>query len=394
VPLLVRNTPLRILLALGAFFVASATFVACGGGESGIPGDAVATVDGQPITRAEFTRWAAITARSSDTTGGRATFIPDPPTFERCVATLREQSRPARGQPAPSDVTLRAQCRARNELIVQNTMSTLIQKAWIEQEAEEQGVTVSDAEVQRQLDETKRQSFPTEAAYQRFLRTSGMTNEDVLERVRAQALARAISDKVQRSAAPVSEDAVQEYYERNRAQFALPERRDVQLILTRSEAQANAAKNAVEGGMSWAAAARQYSIDEASKATGGELRGVSEGQQDRAFDTAAFGARRGTVVGPVRGQFGWYVLRVTSVTPARQTSLEEASGQIRTLLSQQGSQEKMSTFIRDFTERWRDATDCRTGYVVTLCSNAPRANTTSTAGGTVATPSGGSDSGR
>ena len=114
------------------------------------------------------------------------------------------------------------------------------------------------------------------------------------------------------------------------------------------------------------------------------LRGVSQGQQDRAFDQAAFSAKKGAIVGPVKGQFGYYVLRVTTITPARQTPLAEARAQIRALLQQQGQQTKMSSFIRDFQDRWRGKTNCRTGYVVPLCKNAPTPRTTSTAASTPA----------
>ena len=370
---LVRTT-LRILLALGAFFVVATALAACGSSDTSVAGDAVANIDGTSITKAEYEKWAEITARGS-AQAGVPVVVPDPPTFTRCIATLRRQSRPARGQPAPTDVTLRAQCRQQSEQLVEQTMGTLIQNVWIEKEAKDQGVTVTDADVKRQLETTKRQSFANEAAFQRFLRSSGMTQEDVMDRVRIQALAAALTRKIQNSAAPVTDAQVQSYYTRNRAQFAVPERRDVELILTRTEAQANAAKSAVEGGTSWAAAARQYSTDAASKATGGELKGVSQGQQDRAFDQAAFRAKKGVIVGPVKGQFGYYVLRVTSITPANQTSLADARGQIRTLLQQQGQQQKLATFVRDFQDRWRGKTNCRTGYVVALCKNAPKPRT-------------------
>jgi len=376
VPLLVR-TPHRILLALGAFFVAVTVLAACGSTDTSVPGNAVANVDGTSITRADYDKWASITARGS-AQGGAPVVIPDPPNFTRCVATLRGQSRPARGQPAPTDVTLRAQCRQQNEALVQQTMSTLIQNVWVEKEAAKQGITASDAEVQRQLAQTKRQSFPSEKAYQRFLKQSGMTPADVLERIKVQVLAAKITRKIQGSSSPVTDAQIQSYYNRNRAQFALPERRDVELILTRTQAQANAAKSAVQGGTSWAAAARQYSTDAASKATGGVLRGVSQGQQDRAFDEAAFRAKKGVMVGPVKGQFGYYLVRVVSITPARQTPLSDARTQIRALLQQQGQQTKLATYVRDFQTRWKDKTNCRTGYIVQLCKNAPTPRTTST----------------
>jgi foldase protein PrsA len=383
VPLLVR-TPIRILLALSAFFVVAVALAACGG-SSGVPGNAVASVDGDPITKADYDKWAELTFRG--TVQGARAVVPDPPNFARCVAALQKIQDEIRVRRVPklSAATLRVRCRQQHEQLVQQTMTTLIQQMWVEKEADEQGVTVTDAELHRQLVTTKRQSFPSEEAFQRFLRVSGMTQADVEERIRVQALGANLMRKIQNSAAPVTDAQVRAYYERNKAQFAVPERRDVELILTRSEAQANAAKSAVQGGTSWAAAARRYSTDAASKATGGVLRGVSEGQQDRAFDQAAFRASKGEIVGPVKGQFGWYVLRVVRIDAARQTSFADAAPQIRALLDQQAQQQKTSTFITDFQRRWRDKTDCRTGYVVELCSNAPKTRTASTAGGTVAT---------
>ncbi len=379
------RTTLRILLALGAFFVAATLLVACGSSDNSVPGNAVATVDGTPITRADYEKWAEITAKG--VAPGTRVVIPDPPTFTECIAALRRQSRPARGQPAPTDVTLRAQCRQQNEALIQQTMGTLIQNVWIEKESEEQDVSVSDADIQRQLALTKRQTFPSDRAYERFIRQSGMTEDDVLERVRIQALAAALTRKIQNSGTSVTDAQVQSYYNRNRAQFAVPERRDVQIILTRTSAQAVAALNAVEDGASWASVTRQYSTDAASKATGGELKGISAGQQERALDAAAFSGRKGQLIGPIKGQFGFYLVRVTDIVPARQTPLSESRAQIRALVAQQNQQTKLTTFLRDFQDRWKDRTNCRTGYVVQLCKNAPAPRTTSTA---ASTPAGGS----
>jgi foldase protein PrsA len=380
-------TRLRTVLALCAFFVFVTALTACGDDSTSIPGNAVASVDGEPITKAQYEHWARITA--SGASAGGQVVVPDPPSFTRCVAAL-SRVRPARGQPKPSAATLKAQCRQQNEQLIQQTMSTLIQSQWIEGEAEEQAVEVSDAEIARQLKQTKRQSFPSERAYAKFLERSGMTDEDVKLRLRTQLLAQKLTEKVQRSAAPVTDASIAEYYRENKAQFSLPERRDLEVILARTEAQANEAKAAVQGGMSWASAAKRYSTDEASKATGGVLRGVAKGQQDRALDRAAFAAEKGELLGPVKGQFGWYIVRVRAITQPSQSTLAEATPQIRPLLEQQAQQTRMQSFSRSFQKRWTEATKCRTGYVVPLCSNAPKPRTSSTSGGTVATtPSGG-----
>lgn len=378
---------LRIVLALSAFFALAFTVAACGGDDDSndVPSNAVASVDGSPVTKADYDRWAEITAKSASAQGGTAV-IPDPPNYTECVAALTRQARSVRGQRVPSESALRAQCRQLDTQIRQQTLALLIQAIWFDKEAEDLGIDVTDADVRRLLEETKRSSFPRRGDYERFLRQTGMSNEDVLFRLRIQRLGEDISRKVQRDAGSVTEAQVTAYYNRNRDQFAVPERRDLEMILTRTEAQANEAKRAVESGTSWAAAARRYSTDAISRGNGGRLAGVARGQQDRALDTAAFGAERGVLVGPVRGQFGWYIVRVTGITPARQNTLAESREQIRELLRQQNGSRALTEFGREFQDRWQKATNCRTGYVIDqFCANAPRPRTTSTAGGTVAT---------
>ncbi|HST41895.1 MAG TPA: peptidyl-prolyl cis-trans isomerase [Conexibacter sp.] len=381
--------PIRILLALCAFFALAFTVAACGGDDDSgneVPSNAVASVDGEAVSKADYDRWAEITAKSASAQGGEAV-VPDPPTYARCIAALTRQAEAVRGQRVPAESALRAQCRQLDTQIRSQTMALLIQAIWFDKEAEDLGVSVTDRDVERLLAETKRQSFPRRGDYERFLRQSGMTEEDVLFRLRVNDLGTRISEKIQRSAGNVTEAQITDYYNRNREQFAVPERRDLEIVLTRTEAQAEEAKRAIEGGTSWAAAARRYSTDALSKGNGGRLAGVARGQQDRALDTAAFNAREDVIVGPVRGQFGWYIVRVTGVTPARQSSLADSREQIRELLRQQNSTRELTEFGREFQSRWRRETNCRREYVIAdFCANAPRTTTpTSTAGGAVAT---------
>ncbi|MEM6286187.1 MAG: peptidyl-prolyl cis-trans isomerase, partial [Bacteroidota bacterium] len=57
-------------------------------------------------------------------------------------------------------------------------------------------------------------------------------------------------------------------------------------------------------------AARQFSTDESNKARGGDLGWFGRGRMVAAFESAAFGAPVGRVVGPVATEFGVHLLRV------------------------------------------------------------------------------------
>ena len=88
------KTSLRLALALGAFFVLALLLAACGSSSS-IPGNAVANVDGTPITKAAFDRWLQISAKSAAASGAPVV-VPDPPNYTNCIAGLRKQLRAAK----------------------------------------------------------------------------------------------------------------------------------------------------------------------------------------------------------------------------------------------------------------------------------------------------------
>ena len=365
---------LKVLPALGAFFVSAALLAACGGG---IPGNAVATVDGTSITKDDFNHWLGIAARSSQQAPGQKAVAPVPPDFTACIAAKRAQlPKPAKGQPKVSDTQIKAQCQSEFDQLRDQVMQLLVSSQWIQQQAADLGIEASDADVQKQFQKTKKQAFPNEADYKKFLAQSGQSEADILFRVRVDYLSNKIRAKVTKGKDQVTDAQVAAYFNKNKSQYAQPEKRNINVILTKTKAQAEAAKAAVEGGQSWAAAAKRYSTDPQSKNSGGQLKGVTKGQQDRALDSAAFSAQKGQIGGPVKGSFGWYIYQVTKVTPGRQQTLAEVKPSVRQLLVSQGQQKALNTFVTDFQKRWKGKTDCREGYVVESCKNAPKPKAT------------------
>jgi foldase protein PrsA len=369
------RTLFGIVLAFGAVFMSACVLSACGS-STGVPGNAVAVVQGQPITKATYDRWALITARGLSSTSQNAV-VPDPPSYTNCMAALRKQAQVTakatkNAIKPPADSELLTQCKANQQRVIQQTMAGLIEAAWVQAEAKKRGITVTNAAIGQQLAVTKKQSFPSAGSYEKFLATSGMTQAEVLERVRVQVLAQRISQKIQPAESPVSEAQIRNYYRLNKAQFSIPERRDVDIILTRSQAQANAAKVMVRGGASWRATAQKYSTEAVSKANGGELKGVVKGQEDKALDAAVFSAKKGILIGPVHGRLGWYVARVLAIAAPQIPTLAQARERVRLLLSHKGEQEQIAGFMLDFQKRWMSVTTCRSGYIVQLCENAPR----------------------
>ena len=360
-------------LALGAFFVPAALVAGCGG----VPGNAVATVDGNPIEKASFDHWLTVASKS----GGQATAAPPkPPQFTACVAQKRKTTpKPAKGQPKVTDSQLKAQCKQEYESLRSQVLQLLVSFKWIQGEADAQNVKVTDAEVKKSFDEQKKQSFPKEADYQKFLKTSGQSQEDILQRVKLDLLSNKIRDKVVKGKDKVSDAQIEDFYNKNKARFAQPERRDLRIILTKDKAKAQQARKAIAGGQPFAKVAKKYSIDQASKAQGGKLPAVAKGQQEKALDAAIFKAKKGQLTGPVKTQFGYYVFDVTKVTPASQQSLNQAKATIKQTLASQNQQKALDKFVKSFRKRWKAKTECQDGYRTQDCKNAPKATPTPTA---------------
>jgi foldase protein PrsA len=363
----------RILRTALPIAACAALIAGCGGD---VPTNGVAKIGDTVITKDQFNHWLNAAAHGSAAPGSAVT-VPDPPNFTKCVANQAKQPVP-KGAKKPTNAQLKTQCKQQYDALKQQVMQFLVSAEWIKQEADKQGVKVSDKEVQKQFADQKKQSFQKEEDYKKFLKNSGMTEADLLFRVKLDVISNDVRNKILKGKDKVTDAQVASYYNKNKERFAQPERRDLEVVLTRTKAKADAAKKALDGGDKWASVAKKYSIDEASKAQGGKLPGVAKGQQEKAFDDAIFGADKGKIVGPVKTQFGYYVFKVDKVTPASQQSLAQTKETIKNLLKSQNQQKALNDFVKDFRKDYKDKTKCAKPYLIPDCSNAPKSKTATT----------------
>jgi foldase protein PrsA len=359
----------KSILALAAAALGVAAFTGCG---NDVPAGAVAKVGDATITQDEFDKWLNTAARGN--AQGAAAVVPDPPDYSKCVAAKGKTPVP-KGQKQPTEDALKKQCKSEYDQLKREVMQFLIQAEWVQQEAADQDIKVTDAQIKKSFEDQKKQAFPNDKQYKEFLASSGMSEKDILFRVKLDQLQQKLTQKVTEDAKKVSDEDISAYYEKNKKRFAQPERRDLRVVLTKTQAKADQAKKALDSGQSFKAVVKQYSIDEASKSQAGMLPAVSEGQQEKAFDTAIFDAEKGKIEGPVKTQFGWYVFKVEKITAASQRSLDQSKETIKNLLRSQRQQKALDAFIKSFREDYKDKTDCADDYRVAECKNAPKDET-------------------
>jgi peptidyl-prolyl cis-trans isomerase D len=157
-----------------------------------------------------------------------------------------------------------------------------------------------------------------------------------------------IDQEALRQKASVTGQQIERYYNDNIQQFSTPEQVHAEHILLKTDGKDDAAvkKQAesllaqAKGGANFEDHAKKYSEDDASKAKGGDLDYFGRGQMVKEFDDAAFAAKPGDIVGPVKTQFGYHIIKVLDHRQAQTKPLAEVRSQIEDQLKFEQAQDQ------------------------------------------------------
>src|SRR6202161_1293179 len=176
---------------------------ACGAGD-GIPGDAVARVGEVSITRAALGHWMHV-ALGEDylaLMGGSAptALLAPPPASASCVAYLRSiASKRADGGGVEALAQLRDTCARLYRAIREQALRSLIYAAWDEGQAAEQHVSVSEAEVRRQLARARGEQGAASTSLAAYLGERALSLSDALSIAKDELLLARVQAKLGRS---------------------------------------------------------------------------------------------------------------------------------------------------------------------------------------------------
>jgi len=162
----------------------------------------------------------------------------------------------------------------------------------------------------------------------------------VPERVRAQYVV--LSAATLGQGEPVTDADVQKLYDSRASQYQVPESRRASHILisvpqNATEAQREAARKKAEEILAevrkapqrFAELAKKYSQDPGSAQKGGDLGLFSRGMMVKPFEDAAFGlAKVGDISGVVKSDFGYHIIELTGIVPARVRPLADVRAQL------------------------------------------------------------------
>ncbi len=354
--------PTRIVLAV---LIALAVLVAaaCGGSDTqSVPENAVAVVDGTPVTKAELEGLLA-----------------------RAKATYKSQKRafPKAGT-------------AEYQSLQTQAVAFLVQRTEYDSRANELKLAVTDKEIDARIEQYKKQAFGgSQAKLDKQLKSQGYTTETLRADVRAQLLSEKIYDAITKDA-KVPDSEITKYYNENKAQYVVAESRDVRHILialnkdgkkantatgdkvdyAKSKALADKLYSQIKAGADFAALAKKYSADPGSAANGGQLT-IVRGQTVAPFDKTAFLLKTNAVSAPVKTDFGYHVITpVSAVKPSTTTPLKDAKAQIEAQLLDKKKTDLITKWTADTKDFFAKKVAYATGFAPPEAATQSSATTT------------------
>ena len=228
----------------------------------------------------------------------------------------------------------------------QRLLQNLINQALIEQAAKQKGITVSDADVQKQIDQLKA-GFKDQAQFEQALQSAGMTLPSLQTQIKNQLVTQKLVESLS-SSQSVTDAEIQAYYDKNKTQFYQKPAKRAEHILFKPEDKATAQKvlKEIQAGANFNALAKQYSVDTASASKGGDL-GWPTSAYVPEFQAALDKLSKGQTSGLVQTPYGWHIIRVTDERSGTQQTLAEVKSQIQQIIIQQRRSDAYQTFLND-----------------------------------------------
>jgi peptidyl-prolyl cis-trans isomerase D len=142
-----------------------------------------------------------------------------------------------------------------------------------------------------------------------------------------------------------SEAEIAAYYKANQATYGGAETRVLSQAVVQDKKQADAIAARARSGATFAASAAPAGLSAEDVGVGPQTQAQFSGLAGDAIANAAFAATKGAIVGPVRSDLGWHVIKVEDIRGATGKSLAEVRGEIASLLSTTKRKEALTDLV-------------------------------------------------
>lgn len=244
--------------------------------------------------------------------------------------------------------------------IKKEVLESLINKQLLYQESKKKDITISDAELNKQMQQVK-ERFPDENTFKEILKKEDLALDDLRSQIKRDLMLQRFIDTQFVENITVSDQEAKAFYEGNLNRFKKPEQIQASHILIKVDPGAKEAdkakarakledirKKLKEGG-DFATLAGESS-ECPSKARGGDLGYFGRGQMVKPFEDAAFSLKKGEVSDIVETGFGYHLIKVADKKPETVIAYNDIKEKLNQYLKQQKLRNKIGQYINKLKE--------------------------------------------
>lgn len=211
------------------------------------------------------------------------------------------------------------------EQVGEDTLEDLIMMRLIMQEGERLGLSVTEADIDEEIDSIVDLHFGGQK--EQLLMAMEYYGMD-MDGFRKNLKVGMMEEKIARSRLDFTDEEVREFFDENREHFNLLDEIELRHIMLDTEEEALAIIALLEAGEDFAELASEHSVDIMTGEQGGDLGVIRRGEMFYGFEDDAFDLEPGQISAPLSSYYGYHVVELLGKTAGREVSFEEVREEV------------------------------------------------------------------
>lgn len=226
------------------------------------------------------------------------------------------------------------------------------------EEAKKDGLTPSEEEIDKALDELNKNLYANEN-YKKILEDLKISDTCIKSQVEKTLTIQKYTENFDKNL-KISDEEMKKYYEEHKVDYYKDEVKASHILISTvddngkelSEAKKKEAKKKAEevlkkakSGEEFSELAKEYSDDSGSAANGGDLGYFTKGQMVQPFEEAAFSLKSGEISGLVESEYGYHIIKVYDKID-KQLTFDEVKDEIKKTLTEDKYMESIEAITK------------------------------------------------
>ncbi|WP_174734613.1 peptidylprolyl isomerase [Mesobacillus harenae] len=221
-------------------------------------------------------------------------------------------------------------------------LDVLITEKIIGLEAKKEKVSVSDKEIEEEL-QTIKESYGGEEAFSAALEQNGASIENIESDIESYLT----TEKLLKPRITITDEELKAYFDENKEVYDQTEQVKASHILVEDVETAQEAAEKLAAGGDFGELAKEYSVDTATAEKGGDLGYFGSGNMVAEFEKAAFSLKIDEISKPVKTEYGYHIIKVTDKKAAKEAVFEDHKAEIEDTLFQEKMQTEYSVWLEE-----------------------------------------------